>query len=117
MIAAIPTQLLLDSAATRFAPERAGGRRIAVNLAITDRNEGVGIEAGPSTLIARMTPLADAAATLTGPRPLFLGLFFAKAPLAQLEAAGLKIEGDRAAVEALANALDPLPGPFPIAEP
>ena len=117
MIAAIPTQLLLDSAATRFAPERADGRRIAVNLAITDRKERVGIEAGPSTLIARMTPLADAAATLTGPRPLFLGLFFAKAPLAQLEAAGLKIEGDRAAVEALANALDPLPGPFPIAEP
>jgi hypothetical protein len=48
---------------------------------------------------------------------LLLGLVFLKLPLAQLEAAGLKVEGDRSAVEAWANSLDPMPGSFNIAEP
>jgi len=82
-----------------------------------ERNERVGIEAGPLTLIAREGPAAQPDATITAPRRVILGLLFLKLPLAQLEAAGLKVEGDRAAVEALAAALDPLPGPFPIAEP
>jgi len=38
-------------------------------------------------------------------------------PLVQLEGAGLKVEGDRTAIEALQAALDPMPGPFNIAEP
>lgn len=54
---------------------------------------------------------------VTGPRQLYLAMLFLKMPLAQLEAAGLKIEGDRAAVEALQAALDPLPAPFHIVEP
>ena len=62
-------------------------------------------------------PVAQPQATVTGPRRLLLGLLFLKLPLAQLEAAGLKVEGDRAAVEALQASLDPLPGSFPIAEP
>jgi alkyl sulfatase BDS1-like metallo-beta-lactamase superfamily hydrolase len=44
-------------------------------------------------------------------------MLFLKMPLAQLEAAGLKIEGDKAAVEALQAALDPMPTAFNIAEP
>ena len=47
----------------------------------------------------------------------FERFFFLKMPLAQLEGAGLKIEGDRSQVEALQAALDPMPGPFNIAEP
>ena len=57
------------------------------------------------------------AATVAGPRQLFLAMLFLKMPLAQLEAAGLKIEGDRAVVEALQAALDPIPTAFNIAEP
>jgi alkyl sulfatase BDS1-like metallo-beta-lactamase superfamily hydrolase len=57
------------------------------------------------------------AATISGPRQLFLALLFLKLPVAQLESAGLKIEGDRSQVEALQAALDPLPGPFNIVEP
>lgn len=117
LIAAVPTQLLLDSAATRFDPGKLGGRRLTVNVIMPERNERVGIEAGPLTLIAREGPAAQPDATITAPRRVILGLLFLKLPLAQLEAAGLKVEGDRAAVEALAAALDPLPGPFPIAEP
>jgi alkyl sulfatase BDS1-like metallo-beta-lactamase superfamily hydrolase len=56
-------------------------------------------------------------ATVTGPRQLFLGLMFLKMPLAQMQAAGLKIEGDRAVVEALLAAIEPQSGVFNIAEP
>jgi alkyl sulfatase BDS1-like metallo-beta-lactamase superfamily hydrolase len=117
MIAAIPTQTLLDSISTRFDPAKLGGRRLAINLVLPERKENAGVDAGATTMIGRMVPLAKADATITGSRRLLLGLLFIKLPLAQLEAAGLKVEGDRSAVEAWVNSLDPLPGSFNIAEP
>ena len=118
LITAIPTQLLFDSVATRYAPERLGRAPFALDLVIADRNERVGVEIGKSVLIARTgTPAANPVATLTAPRRLFLALFFLKIPLAQLQAMGLKVEGDAAAVAALQDALDPIPGGFNIAEP
>jgi alkyl sulfatase BDS1-like metallo-beta-lactamase superfamily hydrolase len=69
-------------------------------------------------LIGRVgVPVASPVATVTGPRQLMLALLFLKAPLAQLQAMGLRIEGDAAAVKALQDALDPLPPGFNIAEP
>jgi alkyl sulfatase BDS1-like metallo-beta-lactamase superfamily hydrolase len=115
---AVPTGLLLDTAATRFDPAKLGGRKLAINLVLTDRGETAGIEAGDLVMIGRMgapSPAPDA--TVTGPRRLLLALLFLKMPLAQLQAAGLKVEGDAAAVQTLADALDPLPGSFNIAEP
>lgn len=117
MIAAVPTQLLLDSVATRIDPAKLAGRKIAINLAMPERGETAGIELTGTAMLARMGPAPGAAVTLTGPRRLLLGLLFLKLPLAQLEAAGLKVEGDRAAVEAWLAALDPMPGAFNIAEP
>ena len=117
MIAAVPTRLLLDSAATRYDPARLGRARVALDLVFPERKERASLEAGATTLFGRDTRADRPDATLTGPRRLILGLLFLKVPLAQLEAAGLKVEGDRVAVEALANALDPMPGPFNIAEP
>lgn len=118
VIAAIPTQLLFDSVSTRFAPERMAWDKIAINLVITDRSEEVGIEANRTTLIGRVgRRVAEPAVELSGPRRLFLGLFFLGVPLEQLEAAGLVVEGDSDVVAALQAALDPIPGPFPIVEP
>ena len=117
MIAAVPTRLLFDSAATRYDPGRLGRPRVTLDLVFPDRNESASLEAGATTLFGRDTRLGSPDATLTGPRRLVLALLFLKVPLAQLEAAGLKVEGDRSAVEALAGALDPLPGPFNIVEP
>jgi alkyl sulfatase BDS1-like metallo-beta-lactamase superfamily hydrolase len=117
MIAAVPTQLLLDSAATRIDPAKLAGRRMAINLVMPERGETAAIELTGTAMLARMTAATGPVATLTGPRRLLLGLLFLKLPLPTLEAAGLKIEGDRAAVEAWLAALDPMPAAFNIAEP
>ncbi|MBX9643195.1 MAG: MBL fold metallo-hydrolase [Novosphingobium sp.] len=117
MIAAVPTQLLLDTVATRYDPARMTAP-LAINIQITDRTESVGIEAGKSVLLARVgQPMASPVATITGPRRLILGLLFLKVPLAQLQMAGLKVEGDPAAVSALQAALDPVSTGFNIVEP
>ena len=117
MIAAVPTQLLMDSMATRYDPAKIG-TPLAINLVLTDRNETVGIDAGKTVLLARVgSPSASPAVTIKGPRRLILGLLFLKLPLAQLQAAGLVIEGDANAVAALQAALDPIPAGFTIAEP
>ncbi len=117
MIAAVPTQLLLDSVATRIDPAKLAGRKLAINLVMPERGETAGIELTGTAMLPRMSAASAPAATLTAPRRLLLGLLFLKLPLAQLEAAGLKVEGDRAAVEAWLSALDPMPGAFNIAEP
>ena len=118
MISAIPTGLLLDSVATRLDPAAIKDRSMAINFAFTDRNEKAKVSVGNAVMFSEMGAAHTApAATVSGPRQLFLALLFLKMPLAQLEGAGLKVEGDRAAVEALQAALDPMPGPFNIAEP
>ena len=117
MIAAVPTQLLMDSMATRYDPTKLAAP-VSINIELTDRKETIGIEAGKSVLLARVgSPSASPKVTLKGPRRLILGLLFLKSPLAQLQAAGLTVEGDPAAVAALQAALDPVPGGFTIAEP
>ena len=118
LIAAVPTQLLLDSAATRFAPDRIGVNGAGINFVIADRNETVGVEVSDTVMIARVgQPVARPAATVTGPRQLFLAMLFLKQPVAAMQAVGLKVEGDAAAVQALIDALDPVPPGFPIVTP
>lgn len=118
MIAAIPTGLLLESVATRLDPAKVAGKSMAVNYVISDRSETAKVSIGNGVMINEMGAVhASPAATVRGPRQLFLAMLFLKMPLAQLEMAGLKIEGDRAAVEALQAALDPIPGAFNIVEP
>lgn len=118
MIAAIPTGLLLESVATRLDPAKVAGKSLAVNFVISDRSETTKISIGNGVMINEMGAVNESpAATVRGPRQLFLAMLFLKMPLAQLEMAGLKIEGDRAAVETLQAALDPIPGAFNIVEP
>ncbi len=117
LIAAVPTQLLLDSAATRFDPARFGGQRAAINLVMPERSETAGVELTGSAMLARMTPLPGAAVTITAPRRVLLALLFVKVPLGQLEAAGLKVEGDRELALKWLGALDPMAAGFNIAEP
>ena len=118
MISAIPTDLLLDSIATRLDPAVIGNAALALNFNFSDRNEKARVTVENAVMISEMGEAhAKPSVTLTGPRQFFLGLFFLKLPLAQLEAAGLKIEGDRTAIEALQAAIETPPNVFNIVTP
>jgi alkyl sulfatase BDS1-like metallo-beta-lactamase superfamily hydrolase len=118
MISAIPTGLLLDTIATRLNPALIGDKSLSLNFIFSDRFEKARITVENAVMIAEMGEAHGVpAVTLSGPRQLFLGLFFLKLPLAQLEKAGLKIEGDRLAIEALQAAIETPPSLFNIAEP
>jgi alkyl sulfatase BDS1-like metallo-beta-lactamase superfamily hydrolase len=118
LIAALSTQELLDSAATRFAPERFGNRRLTAAFELTDRKETATVEASSRVLIGRMgAPAAAADVTVRGPRAMLLALLFLKQPVATMQSAGLQVEGDAAGLQALLNALDPMPQGFAIVEP
>ncbi|MGB5077196.1 MAG: alkyl sulfatase dimerization domain-containing protein [Sphingorhabdus sp.] len=118
MISAIPTGLLLDSVATRLDPMVIKDRKLAINFVISDRNEKAKITIGNAVMFSELDASHQTPeATVTGPRQLFLAMLFLKLPIKQLEGAGLKIEGDRTALEMLQQALDPMPAAFNIAEP
>ena len=118
LIAALATQELLGSAATRFAPERFAGRRVTVAIELTDRKEQAMIEAYGPVMIGRVGALSPAPdVTIRGPRALLLGLMFLKQPVSAMQGAGLQVEGDEAALQALIDALDPLPQGFDIVMP
>jgi alkyl sulfatase BDS1-like metallo-beta-lactamase superfamily hydrolase len=118
MIAAIPSGMLLSSVATRLDPQILGTKKLDLNFVFSDRKETAKISIGNAVMFADMDTGHDAPmATVTGPRPLFLAMLFLKMPLAQLEAAGLKIEGDRVALENMLAAVEPQSGAFNIAEP
>ncbi|RJF92901.1 alkyl/aryl-sulfatase [Sphingomonas cavernae] len=112
LLRATPTPMLLDAIATRLNPAVIGDRAMTLNLVFTDRKERALISVRNAVLVPEMDQAeASPTATLTGPRALFLGLFFQKTPVAQLESAGLKVTGDKAAITALQAALQaPDPG-------
>jgi alkyl sulfatase BDS1-like metallo-beta-lactamase superfamily hydrolase len=118
LVAAIPTGLLLDSAATRFDPASFSRERATVRFDLIDRSESASVEANRSVMIPRMEETATVPDVIvTGPRQLVLGLLFLKLPLQRMEAAGLSVEGDREALQALLGAIDPMPGGFEIVTP
>jgi alkyl sulfatase BDS1-like metallo-beta-lactamase superfamily hydrolase len=55
--------------------------------------------------------------TIRGPRVMLLALMFLKQPVSAMQAAGLQVEGDAAGLQALIDALDPMPQGFAIIEP
>ncbi len=119
MVAAISTQELLDSAATRFAPERPSARNFTIAIDIPDRKEQAALEVGEEVMIGRTGALpAKADVTIRGPRRAVLALLFVKMPVSAVQAMpGVTIEGDLVALQTLVDALDPLPHGFDIVTP
>jgi alkyl sulfatase BDS1-like metallo-beta-lactamase superfamily hydrolase len=118
LIAALATQELLDSAATRFAPERPGPRGITIGIELTDRKEQATIEITQQAMIGRVGALpASPTVSIKGPRPFLLAMLFLKQPVTMLESAGLQVTGDKAALQALIDGLDPMPQGFEIVMP
>lgn len=119
MVAAISTQELLDSAATLFAPERAGPRGFTVAIDISDRREQAGLEVNQQAMIGRVGALpAKPDVTIRGPRRALLALLFVRMPVNAVAAMeGVTIEGDTAGLQALLDGLDPMPHGFDIVTP
>ena len=118
MIQAIDTGLLLDSAAARFDPTKLGRGATTIQLNIIDRGETAVIEANDRVMIGRVGETSDSAdVTISGPRQAMLGMLFLKMPVAQMQAAGVKVDGDPAAMQALIDALDTIGAGFNIVEP
>lgn len=119
MIAAISTQELLDSAATLFAPERPGRRGFTVAIDLSDRKETAMLDVGEQAIIGRVGALpAKADVTFRGPRRALLALLFVRMPVSAVAGMdGVTIEGDQAALQALIDALDPMPQGFDIVTP
>ncbi len=118
LIAALATQELLDSAATRFAPERPGPRNITIGIELTDHMEMASLEITGQAMIGRVGALpANPAASIKGPRALLLAMLFLKQPVAALEKVGLQVTGDKAALQGLIDGLDPMRQGFEIVMP
>lgn len=117
LLDAVPTIELLDAAATRFAPGKFTAGNVVVNLVFPERHEIASIEADGVTVIGRSVSAQAADVTITAPRLLLLGLLSQRLSIAQLEAAGGKVEGNRDKLQALLAAIDPMPGPFNIVTP
>jgi alkyl sulfatase BDS1-like metallo-beta-lactamase superfamily hydrolase len=119
MIAAISTQELLDSAATLFAPEKPGPRKLTIAIDIPDRGEQAVLEVGEQAMIGRVGAVPAAPdVTIRGPRRALLALLFVRMPVSAVAGMeGVTIEGDRAALQALLDRLDPMPHGFDIVLP
>lgn len=119
MIAALSTQELLDSAATRFAPEKPGPRSFTIAIDIPDRKEQAMIEVTGQAMIGRAGVLPDTPdVTIRGPRRALLALLFVKLPVSTVAGMeGVTIAGDTAKLQALVDGLDPMPHGFDIITP
>ncbi|WP_340318178.1 alkyl/aryl-sulfatase [Rhizorhabdus argentea] len=103
---AIPTAAYLDVLATRLDPARIGDAPLSLNLIVNDRGERALITLSNHVLLGEIGGNSDTAnATIEAPWATVLQLF-SGAPLVTLEAgSGLKIAGDKGAVERLRSAL------------
>ncbi len=119
VIAALSTQELLDSAATLFAPEKPQVRNFALAIELTDRGEKAMLEVGEQAMIGRVGVLPEnPLVTIRGPRRALLALLFAKIPVSAVKSLpGVTIEGDLVALQAMVDALDPMPQGFDIVTP
>jgi alkyl sulfatase BDS1-like metallo-beta-lactamase superfamily hydrolase len=104
--------------ATRLNPDKIGTRTMTLVVdyggtgdksLVTLRNAVLVSEVGKS--------IAAPTVSVSGPRMLLAGLFVRKLPLDKMETAGLKVSGDKAALQVLLDAIEPPPTDYPIVTP
>jgi alkyl sulfatase BDS1-like metallo-beta-lactamase superfamily hydrolase len=114
----MPTSSFLDLLATRLNPDKIGERALTMALNVSDNNEKSLVSVRNAVLVAEVgKSIAAPTVSVSGKRKLMMGLFVKKLPLEKMEAAGLKVDGDRAALLALQNAIEAPPMDYPIVTP
>ncbi len=118
MVGAMPMVSFLDLMAARLNPDKIGTR--AMTMMVDDgvaQNKAL-VSVRNAVLVGEVGKSVTApTVSVSGPRMLLMGLFVRKLPLDKLEASGLKIEGDRAALLALLDAIESPPPVFSIVTP
>lgn len=119
LIQATPTSMLLDFAAVRLNPDRAEGKKIVLNLVLSDVNERHLITVENGVLVHEQNvsdPAADATVTLQ--RADMLQTLLAGIPVLVKTASGaIKEEGATGAYADLVSLIDPVDANFPIVTP
>ena len=118
LVGAMPTSSFLDLLAARLNPARIGDRTMTMVLESSDTQETALISVRNSVLVSEIgKTTVSPTVTVTGSRPLLMGLFLKKLPLDKLEAAGLRVSGDRAALLGLQDAIETPRTDYPIVTP
>jgi alkyl sulfatase BDS1-like metallo-beta-lactamase superfamily hydrolase len=119
LVRATSTAMLLDFAAVRLNPERAAGKRIVLNVVLSDTNERHLIAVENSVLIHESNVTApDADATVTMTRDDLLQTLLAAVPaLVKTLSGAIRIEGRSGAYGELTALIDPVDSNFPIVTP
>jgi alkyl sulfatase BDS1-like metallo-beta-lactamase superfamily hydrolase len=118
LIGAMPLASFLDLLATRLNPDKIGERVMTMALDVTDSEAKSLVSIRNAVLVSEVDKsIAAPSVSVSGTRAQLMGLFLKKLPLEKLEAGGLKISGDRAALLALQDAIETPPANYPIVTP
>jgi alkyl sulfatase BDS1-like metallo-beta-lactamase superfamily hydrolase len=119
LVRATPTTMMLDYAAVRLNPERAAGKRIVLNVVLSDTNEQHLVRVENSVLIHETNVHeANADATVTMTRDDLLQTLLAAVPVLLKTASGaIRVDGRSDAYGELTALIDPLDSNFPIVTP
>ncbi len=119
LIQATPTPMLLDFAAVRLNPGRAEGKKIVLNVVLSDVNEQHLITIENGVLVHEQGVRdGDANATVTLARADLLQTLLAGIPVLVKTASGaIRVEGDANAYGDLVSLIDPVDPNFPIVTP
>lgn len=114
----VSTESFINLMATRLNPEKIGDAEVKMVFDITDTGEKVLVTVSNTVLVGEGSKtIEDPDILLTGTRNQIKGLFLAQMPLNKMEAAGLKVAGDKAALVVLQEAIEQPPNDFPIVTP
>lgn len=118
LMMATPLENFLDLLATTVIPEKAGTARLAFNLVDTGAGEHFAITLENAVLVIEKGHAIAGAPTLSGPKPLLLGILFGQVPLDAMVTAGqARLEGDAAPIKSLSTLIEMPRLDFNIVEP
>ena len=118
LMRATPLENFLDLLATTVIPEKAGANRLAFNLVDTGAGEHFAVTLENAVMVIEKGHCIAGAPTLSGPKPLLLGILFGQAPLDAMVAAGqARLEGDAAPIKLLSTLIEMPRLDFNIVEP
>ena len=118
LMMATPLGSFLDLLATTLVPERAGDTRLGFNLVDSSSGDRFAVSLGNSVLVSEKGQALAGAPTLTGPKPVLLGILFRQVTLDRMVAAGqVSLTGDPAPIRQLLPMLEQPRLDFNIVEP